>query len=410
MPNWKKLITSGSDALLSNITVDNSIQGSSITGSLDFNNLTNSPTLVSGSSQIDISQTTGYTDFSSSIDSHLDSNINTITTTVTNISSSLNSKIDTEKSRIDAILLASDADKDSFAEIVSLINSVDTDNDTAFASFYTASTGRLSSLEAYTASLQNTNLVSGSSQITLSDTVGFSTFSSSISSDISDLNLFSSSLQTNILTLSGSFSGSFVGDGSQLSGVTSYTDADTLSYINTLGVVSGSSQINTGSFSGSFQGDGSGLIGVQTSVVETATVVDSFSNKTSLTVPHNFGTKNVIAHVYDSTDNLIIPESLVTTNENQLDITFNQTTSGRVVVAKGGHLVSGSIELYTVREQVSGGSSYTINHNLNEDFPIVQIYDTNKKQVIPAEITSSTSNQVQIEFNSIFNGTIVVKK
>ncbi len=47
----------------------------------------------------------------------------------------LQSNIDVEKGRIDAILLASDADKDSFAEIVSLINSVDTENDQAFASY-----------------------------------------------------------------------------------------------------------------------------------------------------------------------------------------------------------------------------------------------------------------------------------
>ena len=37
-----------------------------------------------------------------------------------------------ETGRIDAILEASDADKDSFAEIVTLINSVDTENDQAF--------------------------------------------------------------------------------------------------------------------------------------------------------------------------------------------------------------------------------------------------------------------------------------
>lgn len=49
--------------------------------------------------------------------------------------SGLQSQINTEKGRIDAILLAADADKDSFAEIVSLINSVDTENDQAFASY-----------------------------------------------------------------------------------------------------------------------------------------------------------------------------------------------------------------------------------------------------------------------------------
>lgn len=51
------------------------------------------------------------------------------------IDTDLQGQINTEKSRVDAILLAADADKDSFAEIVSLINSVDTTNDNAFASY-----------------------------------------------------------------------------------------------------------------------------------------------------------------------------------------------------------------------------------------------------------------------------------
>jgi len=45
----------------------------------------------------------------------------------------LDGKISTEKGRIDAILSASSADKDSFAEIVTLINSVDLTNDNALA-------------------------------------------------------------------------------------------------------------------------------------------------------------------------------------------------------------------------------------------------------------------------------------
>jgi len=53
--------------------------------------------------------------------------------------------IDVEKGRIDAILLASDADKDSFAEIVSLINSVDTANDQAFASYVLSNDAALES-------------------------------------------------------------------------------------------------------------------------------------------------------------------------------------------------------------------------------------------------------------------------
>jgi hypothetical protein len=49
----------------------------------------------------------------------------------------LDTQIKQVRDQVDAILLASDADKDSFAEIVSLINSIDTQNDTAFATFAT---------------------------------------------------------------------------------------------------------------------------------------------------------------------------------------------------------------------------------------------------------------------------------
>ena len=69
-----------------------------------------------------------------------------------------------------------------------------------------------------------------------------------------------------------------------------------------------------------------------------------------------------------------------------------------------------ALEGYSYRQPITGSASYTITHDLNEDYPIVQIYDTYKNQAIPAEITSSTSNQVQLEFNSVFNGTVVIKK
>lgn len=49
--------------------------------------------------------------------------------------SSLSTDLTTQTGRIDAILSLADADKDSFAEIVSLINSIDTTNDQAFAGF-----------------------------------------------------------------------------------------------------------------------------------------------------------------------------------------------------------------------------------------------------------------------------------
>ena len=55
----------------------------------------------------------------------------------------LQTNINTEKSRIDAILIGASANADNFAEIVALINSVDTTNDTAFASYVLANDAAL---------------------------------------------------------------------------------------------------------------------------------------------------------------------------------------------------------------------------------------------------------------------------
>jgi len=70
----------------------------------------------------------------------------------------VNTKITTEKERIDAILASAEADKDSFAEIVTLINSVDLTNDnalgTAVLSLATVDSGlasRITELESSSA-------------------------------------------------------------------------------------------------------------------------------------------------------------------------------------------------------------------------------------------------------------------
>ncbi len=52
------------------------LQASSFTGSIDFSNLENSPTLVSGSSQITLSDTDGFTSYSGSVSSSLDEKVN----------------------------------------------------------------------------------------------------------------------------------------------------------------------------------------------------------------------------------------------------------------------------------------------------------------------------------------------
>ena len=174
-----------------------------------------------------------------------------------------------------------------------------------------------------------------------------------------------------------------------------------------------------------FIGDGSALTNISAQVTEQATITDTFTSVTSKAITHNFSTKNVLVSVYNDSDELIIPASTVTTSVNVVTITFDSSTTGRAVVAKGGHLVSGSAVLSGTgvfsgsaqidavtryEESISGNTSYTLTHNLGEDYPIVQVYDTNKFQTIPGIISASDSNSVYIEFDSSFSGKVVIKK
>jgi len=98
----------------------------------------------------------------------------------------------------------------------------------------------------------------------------------------------------------------------------------------------------SGSFSGSYVGDGSSLTGL--TIDQVATVTDTFTNVTTKAVTHNLGTKNVITQVFDDNDAQFIPSTVTTTDINTVTVTFDTSTSGRVVVAKGGHIVSGSVD------------------------------------------------------------------
>ena len=88
----------------------------------------------------------GFNAVDASVNS-LESYISTEVTSLERVDSALSAEIVTEKERVDAILETAEADKDSFAEIVSLINSVDTENDNAFAAFVKRTDASVDSLE-----------------------------------------------------------------------------------------------------------------------------------------------------------------------------------------------------------------------------------------------------------------------
>jgi hypothetical protein len=212
------------------------------------------------------------------------------------------------------------------------------------------------------------------------------------------------------------------------------SSAQTILHLGGTDIISGSSQLDgttigassdivaSGSFSGSYKGDGSGLTGIQ--VDQVVSVTASFDNQSTVNVSHNFDSYNVIVSTYDTNYNQLIPQTVSLTNTNTVQVVLSAAHSGHVVVAKGGHVVSGSTaasnisglgdEIQTLtsyREDVSGASFYNITHSLDESYPFVQAWNTsNDTQEQPLDIESVNSNVITVSFSANFGGKIIVKK
>jgi hypothetical protein len=100
------------------------------------------------------------------------------------------------------------------------------------------------------------------------------------------------------------------------------------------------------------------------------------------------------------------------TAENPICEIHSTDIFGSISATNG--IISGSsqiTELTTYKETVSGNSTYSIAHNLNEEYPIVQAYNTTtKRQEFPSIIESLSANAVEVSFSSNFSGKIIVKK
>lgn len=162
-----------------------------------------------------------------------------------------------------------------------------------------------------------------------------------------------------------------------------------------------------------FVGDGSGLTNLNATVSEQATVSDTFIDTLTKVVNHNFSSKNLVISVYDENDNQIIPANVNLTDNNSVTITFNQLSSGTVVVAKGGHIVGGNAtisQVATVTDTFTSASSKVVSHNFDTRNVLVSVYDDEYNQIIPESVNVANLNSVTVTFNPIASGFVVVGK
>ena len=112
----------------------------------------------------------------------------------------ISAAVSTEKARVDAILASADADKDTFVEVVSLINAVDTDGDNAVASVVSNLNAEISATNADISSLDTALSGEASSRSTADSSLATSISgeASSRASDVSSIETVISALQSDV--------------------------------------------------------------------------------------------------------------------------------------------------------------------------------------------------------------------
>ena len=123
---------------------------------------------------------------------------------------------------------------------------------------------------------------------------------------------------------------------------------------------------------------------------------------------HNLGTTYPVVTVYDSTSNtVIIPQNIVPSGSNDMKIYFSSPKSGyATAVAGGGYFVTNN---GTTRKLVQSTPAVTWSfvHNIGDQYPAFEIYDSNNNIVIPANIRAVDTYTAEITFAYSASGTAV---
>jgi len=121
----------------------------------------------------------------------------------------------------------------------------------------------------------------------------------------------------------------------------------------------------------------------------------------------SFHVANLTASLLQTASNGLFTMSFTKGDASTFDIPLSASRHS----ISSSYAITASHVTNVYRESVTGAATYTITHNLDSQYNLVQSYDTaTNVMVIPSEITASTANTLDIKFASAFTGIVVVKK
>ena len=122
------------------------------------------------------------------------------------------------------------------------------------------------------------------------------------------------------------------------------------------------------------------------------------SDSATWSINHNIGHKYPVVTVYDTSDQMILPQNGVATDSDTFTLTFNEAIQGKAVVSVGG--IGTNAGANYIHTQGGSSTNWRVTHSLSQQYPNVTVYDDLNQVIIPETITAASSNEMDITFSS----------
>ena len=218
-------------------------------------------------------------------------------------------------------------------------------------------------------------------------------------------------LKTQSLTLSGSLSKGVYVTFDNTTRVATFDLAQSISQSAQVTFLAVSASSLTGSFTGSMLGTSSFALtasyALNAGLGYNTTQFTQNTPTASWIIPHTLRTQSPMVQVYDLSYNQIIPNAVIGVDNGTLKIEFLIPTTGYAMISNGGGLnPTGSTAILS---QSSAAVTWSFSHNLNQKYPVFQVYGENDEILIPSGIKALSPSGSEIYFATPTKGVAVAE-
>ena len=162
-------------------------------------------------------------------------------------------------------------------------------------------------------------------------------------------------------------------------------------------IITGSLFVSGSTISGSFKGDGSQITGLAAG----GKIHTQSSAASTWTVTHNLGVQYPNVTVYNSSNEIIIPQTITATDTNTLTLTFGSAVAGYAIAGIGGII---NVQGRTTQQYFTAATTWSFAHNLGDKYVSLQAFDDAFEMVIPTTIRLVDATSSLLLFDSASSG------